>query len=139
MKFPQIYTYMLLIGFVNIAFHKTFFFLRFPTINYPRMFSLQYLIQQQLDILRWVTISFYSRNLHFKFHCYLQELYMFLFQNMSSIPSPTIMQLDPNDENIILSIPEDSGPLAKDSALTLTPKKVFNEKYKLVLSLLLLF
>lgn len=48
------------------------------------------------------------------------------------------MQLDPNDENIILSIPEDSGPLAKDSALTLTPKKVFNEKYKLVLSLLLL-
>ena len=63
---------------------------------------------------------------------------MFLFQNMSSIPSPTIMQLDPNDENIILSIPEDSGPLAKNSALTLTPKKVFNEKYKLVLSLLLL-
>lgn len=49
------------------------------------------------------------------------------------------MQLDPNDENIILSIPEDSGPLAKDSALTLTPKKVFNKKYKLVLSLLLLF
>ena len=63
---------------------------------------------------------------------------MFLFQNMSSIPSPTIMQLDPNDENIILSIPEDSGPLAKDSALTLTPKKVFNKEYKLVLSLLLL-
>ena len=60
---------------------------------------------------------------------------MFLFQNMSSIPSPTIMQLDPNDENIILSIPEDSGPLAKDSALTLTPKKVFNKEYKLVLSL----
>lgn len=64
---------------------------------------------------------------------------MFLFQNMSSIPSPAIMQLDPNDENIILSIPEDSGPLAKDSALTLTPKKVFNKEYKLVPSLLLLF
>ena len=43
---------------------------------------------------------------------------------MSSIPSPTVMQLDPNDENIILSIPEDSGPLTKDSSLTLTPKKV---------------
>ena len=43
---------------------------------------------------------------------------------MSSIPSPTVMQLDPNDENIILSIPEDSGPLVKDSASTLTPKKV---------------
>ena len=64
---------------------------------------------------------------------------MFLFQNMSSIPSPTIMQLDPNDENIILSIPEDSGPLAKDSALTLTPKKVFNKEYKIVLLMLLLF
>ena len=49
------------------------------------------------------------------------------------------MQLDPNDENIILSIPEDSGPLAKDSALTLTPKKVFSREYKIVLSLLLLF
>lgn len=49
------------------------------------------------------------------------------------------MQLDPNDENIILSIPEDSGPLAKDSALTLTPKKVINKEYKIVLLLLLLF
>jgi len=48
------------------------------------------------------------------------------------------MQLDPNDENIILSIPEDSGPLAKDSALTLTPKKVFNKKDRIVLLLLLL-
>ena len=63
---------------------------------------------------------------------------MFLFQSMSSIPSPTIMQLDPNDENIILSIPEDSGPLTKDSALTLTPKKVFNKEDKIVLLLLLL-
>ncbi|CAH3126773.1 unnamed protein product [Porites lobata] len=53
-------------------------------------------------------------------------------ENMSSIPSPTIMQLDPNDENIILSIPEDSGPLAKDSALTLTPKKE-TKKSKLLL------
>ena len=58
---------------------------------------------------------------------------------MSSIPSPTIMQLDPNDENIILSIPEDSEPLAKDNALTLTPKKVSNKESKIVLLLLLLF
>lgn len=43
---------------------------------------------------------------------------------MPSIPSPAVMQLDPNDENIILSIPEDSGPLVKDSSSTLTPKKV---------------
>lgn len=43
---------------------------------------------------------------------------------MPSIPSPTIMRLDPNDENIILSIPEDSGPLVKENTATLTPKKV---------------
>ena len=42
---------------------------------------------------------------------------------MSSVPSPTIMQLDPSDENIIMSIPEDSGPL-KESPSMLTPKKV---------------
>ena len=64
---------------------------------------------------------------------------IFLFQNMSSIPSPTIMLLDPNDENIILSIPEDSEPLAKGNALTLTPKKVSNKESKIVLLLLLLF
>ena len=34
------------------------------------------------------------------------------------------MQLDPNDENIILSIPEDTGPVVKENASTLTPKKV---------------
>ena len=34
------------------------------------------------------------------------------------------MQLDPNDENIILSIPEDTGPIVKENASTLTPKKV---------------
>ena len=43
---------------------------------------------------------------------------------MPSIPSPAIMRLDPNDENIILSIPEDSGPLVKENTATLTPKKV---------------
>ncbi|XP_068717944.1 transcription initiation factor TFIID subunit 1-like isoform X1 [Montipora capricornis] len=53
-------------------------------------------------------------------------------ENMPSIPSPTIMQLDPNDENIILSIPEDSGPAIKASASTITPKKE-TKKSKLLL------
>jgi len=51
---------------------------------------------------------------------------------MPSMPSPTVMQLDPNDENIILSIPEDSEPLVKDGASTLTPKKV---KYNVCISI----
>lgn len=50
---------------------------------------------------------------------------------MSSVPSPTIMQLDPSDENIIMSIPEDSGPL-KESPSMLTPKKE-TKKSKLLL------
>ena len=48
---------------------------------------------------------------------------------MPSIPSPTIMQLDPNDENIILSIPEDTGPVVKENASTLTPKKVKHREF----------
>ncbi|KAK2556002.1 Transcription initiation factor TFIID subunit 1 [Acropora cervicornis] len=52
-------------------------------------------------------------------------------ENMSSVPSPTIMQLDPSDENIIMSIPEDSGPL-KESPSMLTPKKE-TKKSKLLL------
>lgn len=48
---------------------------------------------------------------------------------MPSIPSPPVMQLDPNDENIILSIPEDSGPTVKENASTLTPKKVHVQGY----------
>lgn len=45
---------------------------------------------------------------------------------MPEIPLPTIMELDPNDENIILGIPEDCEPKPQgpDSALTSTPKKV---------------
>lgn len=31
-------------------------------------------------------------------------------QNMKSIPKPTILTLDPNDENIILGIPDDVDP-----------------------------
>lgn len=58
-----------------------------------------------------------------------QRKNVFLFQNMPSIPSPTIMQLDPNDENIILSIPEDTGPVVKENASTLTPKKVQHEEF----------
>lgn len=31
-------------------------------------------------------------------------------QNMKNIPKPTILTLDPNDENIILGIPDDVDP-----------------------------
>ncbi|PIK49713.1 putative transcription initiation factor TFIID subunit 1 [Apostichopus japonicus] len=31
-------------------------------------------------------------------------------ENMDKIPKPSVLRLDPNDENIILSIPEDSDP-----------------------------
>lgn len=31
-------------------------------------------------------------------------------ENMDSIPEPTVLTLDPNDENIILGIPEDVDP-----------------------------
>lgn len=31
-------------------------------------------------------------------------------ENMATIPEPTVLTLDPNDENIILGIPEDVDP-----------------------------
>ena len=31
-------------------------------------------------------------------------------ENMGAIPEPTVLTLDPNDENIILGIPEDVDP-----------------------------
>lgn len=31
-------------------------------------------------------------------------------ENMNTIPEPTVLTLDPNDENIILGIPEDVDP-----------------------------
>lgn len=43
---------------------------------------------------------------------------------MPSIPSPSVMKLDPNDENIILGIPEDYDPEEKRNEASSTPKKV---------------
>ncbi|XP_031550015.1 transcription initiation factor TFIID subunit 1-like isoform X2 [Actinia tenebrosa] len=42
---------------------------------------------------------------------------------MPSLPSPSVMQLDPNDENIILGIPEDCDPEEKRAEASSTPKK----------------
>lgn len=44
-------------------------------------------------------------------------------ENMTSIPKPKILTLDPNDENIILGIPNDIDP-AKQRIETTTPVKV---------------
>lgn len=44
-------------------------------------------------------------------------------ENMSKIPKPKIVTLDPNDENIILGIPEDVDP-AQQRANSATPVKV---------------
>lgn len=45
---------------------------------------------------------------------------------MTSLPSPSVMKLDPNDENIILGIPEDYDPEKKRNDASSTPKKVFH-------------
>lgn len=45
-------------------------------------------------------------------------------ENMDSIPKPKILTLDPNDENIILGIPNDVDP-AKQRMDSRTPVKVF--------------
>ena len=37
--------------------------------------------------------------------------------NMSNIPEPSILTLDPNDENIILGIPEDIDPATLNQGL----------------------
>ncbi|XP_044752850.1 transcription initiation factor TFIID subunit 1 isoform X2 [Coccinella septempunctata] len=44
-------------------------------------------------------------------------------ENMSSVPKPSILTLDPNDENIILGIPDDIDP-SKQVAGQATPVKV---------------
>lgn len=51
-------------------------------------------------------------------------LFFLTIQAMPSMPSPTVMQLDPNDENIILGIPEDYDPEQKRNEASSTPKKV---------------
>ena len=50
---------------------------------------------------------------------------------MPSLPSPTIMKLDPNDENIILGIPEDYDPEEQQNQASSTPKKVLLHPYLL--------
>lgn len=44
-------------------------------------------------------------------------------ENMNQIPKPTILTLDPNDENIILGVPDDIDP-SKQIAGQTTPVKV---------------
>ena len=41
---------------------------------------------------------------------YALVLTICLFQEMDNIPKPTTLTLDPNDENIILEIPDDRDP-----------------------------
>ena len=41
---------------------------------------------------------------------YTLVLTICLFQEMDNIPKPTTLTLDPNDENIILEIPDDRDP-----------------------------
>ena len=45
-------------------------------------------------------------------------------QNMESIPSPPVMTLDPNDENIILEIPKDVDPTEESAEPTSKKEKV---------------
>ena len=48
---------------------------------------------------------------------------------MDSIPTPPMMTLDPNDENIILGIPDDRDPEeVKSSTQTQTKKEKVNSK-----------
>ena len=46
-----------------------------------------------------------------------------VFQNMSKIPEPTIPTLDPNDDNIILEIPEDKDPSSESKETQSNAKK----------------
>lgn len=46
-------------------------------------------------------------------------------QNMEKIPEPSILTLDPNDENIVLGIPVDLDPNAKPSTEPVKEKKVW--------------
>ena len=48
----------------------------------------------------------------------------FCAQNMDSIPSPPVLTLDPNDENIILEIPKDVDPTEESAEPTSKKEKV---------------
>ena len=39
----------------------------------------------------------------------------YIKQNMDYIPKPSVLTLDPNDDNIILEIPEDKDPNEKSA------------------------
>ncbi|XP_048585830.1 transcription initiation factor TFIID subunit 1 isoform X2 [Nematostella vectensis] len=65
-------------------------------------------------------------------YCNWEDKIIWDSQAMPQIPSPTVMQLDPNDENIILGIPEDKYPEDKNSSTSTTPKKE-TKKSKLLL------
>lgn len=42
-------------------------------------------------------------------------------ENMTQIPKPTILTLDPNDENIILGVPDDIDPSKQIAGAILHP------------------
>ena len=52
------------------------------------------------------------------------SLVLYPFQAMSSLPIPPVMLLDPNDENIILGIPEDADLNKENSVPAQVVKKV---------------
>lgn len=58
-------------------------------------------------------------NLHHRIHI----IESFCFQEMDNIPKPQTLTLDPNDENIILEMPDDRDPLDEQSESTDAQKK----------------
>lgn len=55
-------------------------------------------------------------------------LLLFLCQNMEKIPEPPVLTLDPNDDNIILEIPEDKDPNEKVAEPVKKEKVLLNSK-----------
>ena len=53
-------------------------------------------------------------------------------QCMEKIPEPQVLTLDPNDENIILEIPEDRDPNAQKEPIT-KKEKVILDHTKLII------
>ena len=52
----------------------------------------------------------------------------FFCQNMEKIPEPPVLTLDPNDDNIILEIPEDKDPNEKVAEPVKKEKVLLNSK-----------
>ncbi len=50
--------------------------------------------------------------------------YFAFYQAMPRIPSPMMFSLDPNDENLILTMPSEPTPDSASSEQDNTPKKV---------------